>query len=507
MAKSEHGLGTVRAVRSKTGEVIGYQALMPRSKSQQKRGAKPNSRYQEPIGPRCATKDEARRLLDAVIVELTDRKSVDHGLPLSCYVASEINARHTEARRRYKSDARASKSVSTWRSVDRRWLSDAAFYEWPPAAIDLADAQRWIDWLCDEAEGQGGEPLSTSFVRTCGSLLKAAFERTGTGNIMRALRLPKKSQPEIRHLEIAAQRRLYGCRQDEIALRDRVMAGCGMGPGLRVGELLSFEVDDVHLSDRDPHLMVRYGGPDHAPTKGRKVRRVELMEPALGFWRIWMSQFYREGDQRVFAGPSGGYLKAWPELFPSWARVAGVERLSSHVMRHTYAVALLSGSWGYEPMSLEFVSDQLGHADRQTTERYYGAYEFGVWQREVRRVTGREPVRPREPITARMLLGLDAWNDASAETAPQKLCLVGSAGGKNPSSTQTGIVAREPGPNDALTHQAVLVALGLDAEAALASARAAEPTAVAKMIDVLGRVARAGIEAATGHRADGRGTA
>ena len=58
---------------------------------------------------------------------------------------------------------------------------------------------------------------------------------------------------------------------------------------------------------------------------------------------------------------------------------ARVDRLSSHGMRHTYAVAMLSGTWGYEPKSLEFVSDQLGHAELQTTQRYYAAYESETW--------------------------------------------------------------------------------------------------------------------------------
>ena len=74
---------------------------------------------------------------------------------------------------------------------------------------------------------------------------------------------------------------------------------------------------------------------------------------------------------------------------PARAEIARVDRLSSHIMRHSFAAAALSGTWGYEPKSFEFVGRQLGHADTQTTERYYGAFAPGVWLNEVRRMTGR----------------------------------------------------------------------------------------------------------------------
>ncbi len=103
------------------------------------------------------------------------------------------------------------------------------------------------------------------------------------------------------------------------------------------------------------------------------------------------------------------------EKFPAWAEIARVDRLSSHIMRHSFAAAVLSGTWGYEPKSFEFVGRQLGHADTQTTERYYGAFAPGVWLNEVRRMTGRREYSRRQPVTARGLLGLtNAAKDGEA---------------------------------------------------------------------------------------------
>lgn len=478
MKSTEHGRGTVRTVRDrKTGTVLGYQALLPRHLSTPPRGVT-SKKYQEAIGPVLPTKAEARGLLDAAITKLRDKTTFRHGLPFSEYVAGAIKAKTTEARREHGSDVRANKVTATWRSIDRCWLVDADFYGLPPAVIQAADLQRFIDHLCDEAEGKSGEPLSHPFIRNVAQLIRAALDRHDGPNQARLLDLPEKGKPRIRYLELASLRRFFGAVDDEVPFRDRAMAGCGTGAGLRVGELLALEAIDVHLDDHDPHLVVRYGGPNHAPPKGRLVRRVELFEPGLGFWRLWMRQFYRSGDVRVFSGPEGGYLKAWPERFPGWAKVAGVERMTSHVMRHSYAVAMLSGTWGYEPRSLEFVSKQLGHADTQTTERYYGAFEFGVWQREVRRMTGRDPERPRRPVTASELLGLDASNDACPEPGPVFPRAISSGRLVPRHPPKSPEISADHGRIDATAHQAIA-----ELDAALDAAARLDPHAARLLID------------------------
>lgn len=90
-------------------------------------------------------------LLTTAIVERTETQTLTHGLPLWVYLASEIKARLHEARREYGNAARAEKSVSTWRSIDRVFLSAAPFYEWMPNQIEVGDLQAWFDCLRDEA--------------------------------------------------------------------------------------------------------------------------------------------------------------------------------------------------------------------------------------------------------------------------------------------------------------------------------------------------------------------
>jgi integrase len=410
--QSQHGRGTVRAVRNAAGEVIGYQALLPRELSQPPLHKKVSEQYKERLGPVQPSFELARTLLDAAIVELRDKRTLRHGLTVSVHADAEILSRLQDARRKYKNDARAVKHVSTWRSINKHWVSKAPWYDFPPKAVERTDVQRFVNWLRDQ-DGATGDPLSAHFISNVAQYVRAVFDRAGVEpNPAADLDLPKKDDPNVRFLPIDEQLLLF---RSSVSLEDRVMIGCGMGAGLRVGELLSFESGDVHLDREDPHLMVRYGGPKHAPTKGGCVRRVELFEPGLGFWRLWMDRFWK-GTTMVFPGPRGGYLKAWPEQFPTWTELTRT-RLTSHIMRHTYAVSMLSGTWGYDPRSIEFVSQQLGHSDIQTTQRYYAAFEAGTWKREVEIMTGRaRPDAAREVVTARALLALGALNGAGSET-------------------------------------------------------------------------------------------
>jgi integrase len=495
--KSEQNAGTIRTIRNRRGEVVGYQALLPRALSIPPRGCC-NRDYRQPVGEVLPTFDETRTLLDGAIRGRLKNKPTTL-LSVAHYVAEEIQARQQAARRRYETEARARRATASWRSLDRNWLKPRGWYDAPAVSVDLQlDLAPFFRELVERADGPRGKPLSAHFVHSAAAFLRAVFNRAGLEpNPMERIDLPDREPPRVPHLDLAQQRRFFqtsrGADSKGIAtptrrLRDEdlVMVGCGMGAGLRVGELLSIEVTDVHV-DRDPHLVVRYGGPDHAPPKGKRIRRVELVEPGLGFWRLWMERFYR-GGALVFEGPRGGYQKHWPELFPGWARAAGAAELTSHIMRHTYAVAMLSGSWGYEPKGLDFVQQQLGHADRKTTERYYGAFEVGTWAREARAMRG-DVTALRRPITAAELLGLGPEAGASSGATVGAIRRISRAisftGVDDGNRAHERFVAEnllgheaEPGA----THRSTLGRV----ERALEALAAADPTAVAQAIDALG---------------------
>lgn len=481
MAQTKHGRGTVREVKDGSGKIVGYRALLPRSLSTPPRDCANPENYQEPLGPPLPTRDEAQVLLDAAILELRDKRTLKHGLPLSWYVGEEIEGRHRDSYRRYKDSARANRVTATWRSMRKHWLAKAEWIDWIPQVITVADLQTFAVELRDKGTTQRGEPLSGSYIRSLFGLLSAAFERAKLEpNPARAVKLPKKSEPRVPHLRLDAQRRLF--RAESIAIQDRLMIGCGMGAGLRVSELLALEVCDVHVDDADPHLFVQYSGHRRGPTKSGKPRRVELFEPGLGFWRMWLRRF-APSSGLCFVGPQGGYLKHWPEEFPGWSRAAG-EPLTSHIMRHTYAVALLSGSWGYEPRSMEFVSQQLGHADITTTQRYYAAFESQTWREVVRDMTGRRTSEEtRVVVTAASLLGIDAVSEVGGSGNGGKKAETGLRVVNSPHSPNDSQKQAVSSPADAPTHR-----LRAAATTALQAIANGEPTAVAQATEALRRV-------------------
>lgn len=474
-SKSEQGLGAVRAVKNrKTNAIVGYRALLPREHSTPPKGVKNPEKYQEPIPKLCETEDEARALLNAVLTNLREKKTLRHGLTFSHYSQTVLNERKKDFVRKYGNQAKANKKVASFWSIHRRWFKHAAWFDWTPETIEHKDVQHFFNWLRDQ-EGASGEPLSGNWIHQVHGFVKAIFERADIHpNPAVGLKLPERGEANIDYLDLQAQRRLFAA--DKVSFEDRLMVGCGMGAGLRVGELLSIEVGDVHLDVSDPHLIIRYGGPKHSPPKGKRVRRVELFDPGLGFWRLWMRS-HHAGGERVFMGANGGYLYKWPDKFPDWAALAGKDWIGSHIMRHTYAVAMLSGLWGYEPQTLEFVSKQLGHAEVSTTERYYAAYAPGVWQKNVRQMTGREVRKPTAPVGVAGLLGADASVDASPPVFPGEF----AKNGTSPRWSKNGKSSDKIAPSDAPTHQQ----FEERRRAFLKAAAAGDPTALAQAVELL----------------------
>jgi len=468
---SKKGDGTIRTIKDRaTGAILGFKALLPEAHSKQ---AGKGARYRKPTGPLHPSWPAARRYLDQVLdTAEAEQPALAHGLRVIDHLHDAIKARHADARDQGMTEDQAAKQTGTWRSHSKVWVEREAFASYPPAMVTRDDIADWIQRL-RKARRKNGKPLAPNTIHNLLEMLRQAFRLAkvptdptrGHKDI-----LPKRRKPQVPHLLLAEQRALFGCA--EIPLRDRVMAGCGMGSAVRVGELLALEHGDLFLDNARPYITVRYGGENHAPTKGRKERRVELFEPALGFFRLYVERFAeRDASPRdlLFVDPerdqtlasATGYLRAWPDRFKAWRLLCGVPGLTSHYMRHTYAVSMLSGTWNYDPQTLEFVCKQLGHSEIQTTERYYGKFTVGTWAHAVERMTAasnpklaKRTIRPL-PISALDLLG--ASNGAKLSKSPVKMAI--SVVDGQPSKTSK---SRKKAPKKALKGASAHHCTGLD---------------------------------------------
>jgi integrase/recombinase XerD len=155
-------------------------------------------------------------------------------------------------------------------------------------------------------------------------------------------RLPRVLSPEETDALLAAVD-----PADALATRDRAMLEVLYGAGLRVSELVGLPLAALDL--RRGLLRVR--------GKGRRERLVPLGEPALDALRTYLEEG-RGGPmtrQNFFA------------RLRSLGRRAGLptERVSPHVLRHSFATHLLDGG-----ADLRAVQAMLGHADLSTTQVY-----------------------------------------------------------------------------------------------------------------------------------------
>ncbi|MGZ6793430.1 MAG: tyrosine recombinase XerC [Mycobacteriales bacterium] len=146
-------------------------------------------------------------------------------------------------------------------------------------------------------------------------------------------------------------------------LRDVAMLEMLYATGIRVGELVGLDVDDI---DRDRQVVRVFG-------KGRKERSVPFGRPAARALDFWLKHgrphLLVEGSgPAVFLGTRGKRIdqRAVRTLVHRRiAEVPGAPDIGPHGLRHTAATHLLEGG-----ADLRSVQELLGHASLATTQLY-----------------------------------------------------------------------------------------------------------------------------------------
>jgi integrase/recombinase XerC len=235
----------------------------------------------------------------------------------------------------------------------------------PPAIeqLDLPLLREWVASLYDRK-------LNIVSVRRKIAAVRAMFkfllqEDTIQQNITTRLRTPKTKQrlPEVMSAE-KTNNMLDAVERGETGerpLKERDLAFLELlyGCGIRVGELVAIDVDDIDL--REGWLRVRGKGNKErqVPIAGRAGAAVERYlrerpvlpnEPAL----FLNSQGRRLGDRQV------------RRLVKLYALLAtGDSSVHPHSFRHAYATHLLS-----DGADLRAIQELLGHARLSTTQKY-----------------------------------------------------------------------------------------------------------------------------------------
>ncbi|MBV9279502.1 MAG: site-specific tyrosine recombinase XerD [Chloroflexi bacterium] len=150
--------------------------------------------------------------------------------------------------------------------------------------------------------------------------------------------------------------------ENPAGLRDRAMLRMLWATGMRVSELISLDTDHVDLSSD----YVRCTG------KGSKERQIPFGLKARGALVHYLDDgrpaLIRRGTERaLFLNHHGERLtrQGFWLILKSYAKRAGIDSISPHTLRHSFATHLLNNE-----AELRVVQELLGHSNISTTQIY-----------------------------------------------------------------------------------------------------------------------------------------
>ena len=233
--------------------------------------------------------------------------------------------------------------------------------------LDLRTLRSWLA----KQQTMGRSRTTLARRATAARVFTAWLARTGRmpgdpGAALGSPKAPKTLPPVLRVDEAGELIRLAAALADDgspVGVRDIAMLELLYATGIRVGELVGLDVDDV---DRDRNVVRVLG-------KGRKERSVPFGHPAAAALDRWLAiarpALRAEGaGPALFLGARGRRIdqRAVRTLVHRRiAEVPGAPDIGPHGLRHTAATHLLEGG-----ADLRSVQELLGHASLATTQLY-----------------------------------------------------------------------------------------------------------------------------------------
>ena len=256
-------------------------------------------------------------------------------------------------------------SPNTVESYARDLAALAAFAEkrtLDPAALD----RRELDAFVRSLMASGLSPRSTARAVACirGFYKFLAVEQRRESSPADDLRAPRAWAALPKFLDLEEVDRLLA--QPDVSaprgLRDKALISVLYATGLRVSELISLKLPNLHL--REGYLTcIGKGDKERIVPIGQEA--TEWVEKYLGDAR---PKLVSKGSPWLFVNARGGPLSRvgfW-KLLKEYGLKAGITRnISPHVLRHSFATHLLDRG-----ADLRAIQMMLGHADLSTTQIY-----------------------------------------------------------------------------------------------------------------------------------------
>ncbi|WP_296605812.1 tyrosine recombinase XerC [Nocardioides sp.] len=236
--------------------------------------------------------------------------------------------------------------------------------------VNQLDLRTLRSWLAKQ-QTMGRSRTTLARRATAARVFTAWLARTGrapvdAGASLGAPKAHRALPPVLRTDEAAELVRAAAEHADDgspVGLRDVAMLELLYATGIRVGELVGLDVDDL---DRERNVVRVFG-------KGRKERSVPFGRPAARALDFWIKQgrprlAVPDSGAALFLGARGGRIDQRAVRTVVHRRIAdvpGAPDIGPHGLRHTAATHLLEGG-----ADLRSVQELLGHASLATTQIY-----------------------------------------------------------------------------------------------------------------------------------------
>lgn len=262
-----------------------------------------------------------------------------------------------------------------------------------PELSSVADLDRrrhiepWLSSLLDTVSDKDGQPISigdrnrrvvavTTFLT---DIAEWGWDVAPSRKVIFRDDIPKLPQVLPRYLPVDADRRLQEAltlhpANELAALALRLQRACG----LRIGELLDLELDCVHqIQDNGAWLKVPLGKmatERMVPLDSETLELIDRITQIRSHGRPMPHPRYRRPAQFLFTylGRRLSQQGVRAELDHA-ANIAGLEHVTSHQLRHTYATALVNAG-----VSLQALMALLGHVSAEMSLRYGQLFDATV---------------------------------------------------------------------------------------------------------------------------------
>ena len=222
----------------------------------------------------------------------------------------------------------------------------------------------WVRQITSKGMREG---LKASSLSTRLSSLRSFFDFLVLRNVLAAnpakgVSAPRKSRPLPKNIDVDEMGQLLEVNEDDpLSIRDRAMMELMYGAGLRLAELVSIDVRDIHLRQGELRVI----------GKGDKERKVPFSGQAkewLAHWLQVRNQLAKPEETGLFVSKLGVRIshRDVQKRMAEWGMKQGVNsHISPHKLRHSFATHMLESSG-----NLRAVQELLGHQNISTTQIY-----------------------------------------------------------------------------------------------------------------------------------------